>query len=216
MLSAIVEAIGRFVVWVLFEVIVDLIWLGLKRLFKRGARQFDGGRLVTPVTTRGKVREIGELLAPHSVEVISAGELGLDEPEETGTTFVENAVIKAEAAAEVAQLPALADDSGLAVHALGGAPGVHSARWAGPGRDFGFAMRKLEDALEGKTDRSAHFACALALCWPTAIARPSRARFTARWSGRRAASAVSATTRSSSRTAMRSPSARWSPSGSIP
>jgi len=130
------------------------------------ARRFDGPRLVIASHNAGKVREIGDLLAPHGVEVVSAGDLDLAEPEETGATFVENAVIKAEAAARAARLPALADDSGLAVHALGGRPGIHSARWAGPGRDFALAMRKLEDALAGHADRTAHFACALALAWP--------------------------------------------------
>jgi len=130
------------------------------------ARKFDGGKLVIASHNAGKVREIGELLAPHGVEVVSAGELGLDEPEETGITFIENAVIKAEAAAQAANLPALADDSGLAVHALNGEPGIHSARWGGPARDFGLAMQKVEAALEGKADRGAHFVAALALCWP--------------------------------------------------
>lgn len=130
------------------------------------ARSFDGGRLVIASHNAGKVREIGELLAPFGVEVLSAGDLGLDEPEETGTTFIENSKIKAEAAANASNLPALADDSGLVVHALGGEPGIHSARWGGPGRDFGLAMKKVEQALEGKEDRSAHFTAVLALCWP--------------------------------------------------
>ena len=129
-------------------------------------RKFSDKKLVIASHNAGKVREIGELLAPHGIEVFSAGELDLDEPEETGTTFIDNAVIKAEAAAKASGLPALADDSGLAVHALGGEPGIHSARWAGPKRDFTFAMQKVEEALEGKADRGAFFACALALCWP--------------------------------------------------
>lgn len=130
------------------------------------ARRFEGARLLIASHNKGKVREIGDLLRPFGVEVVSAGELGLDEPEETGTTFIENAKIKAEAAAMAANLPALADDSGLVVHALGGEPGIHSARWAGPDRDFGLAMRKVEEALEGKGDRSAHFAAVLVLAWP--------------------------------------------------
>ncbi|MBE0562765.1 MAG: RdgB/HAM1 family non-canonical purine NTP pyrophosphatase [Ochrobactrum anthropi] len=130
------------------------------------ARRFDGGRLVIASHNAGKVREIGELLAPCGAQVVSAGTLGLPEPEETGATFIENAVIKAEAAARAARLPALADDSGLAVHALGGRPGIHSARWAGPERDFKAAMTRLEEALSGQPDRTAHFACALALAWP--------------------------------------------------
>lgn len=129
-------------------------------------RKFDGGRLVIASHNAGKVREIGELLAPYGVAVVSVGELGLAEPEETGATFIDNAIIKAEAAAIASGLPALADDSGLAVHALDGRPGIHSARWAGAGRDFTAAMQKLEDALVGKADRRAHFVSALALAWP--------------------------------------------------
>ena len=129
-------------------------------------RRFTEPRLVIASHNEGKVREIGELLAPYAIEVISAGALGLDEPEETGATFAENAALKAKAAAEAANLPALADDSGLVVTALGGDPGIYSARWAGPGKDFDLAMRKVEDALAGKKDRSAAFICALALCWP--------------------------------------------------
>ncbi|MDX9861335.1 MAG: RdgB/HAM1 family non-canonical purine NTP pyrophosphatase [Rhodospirillales bacterium] len=129
-------------------------------------RRFAGGRLVIASHNAGKVREIGDLLAPFGVEVVSAGALGLAEPEETGETFVDNAVIKAEASARAARLPALADDSGLAVHALGGRPGIHSARWAGPQRDFAAAMRKVEEALAGQADRTAHFVAALALAWP--------------------------------------------------
>jgi len=129
-------------------------------------RSFAGGRLVIASHNAGKVREIGDLLAPYGVEVVSAGALGLAEPEETGETFVDNAVIKAEASARAARLPALADDSGLAVHALGGRPGIHSARWAGPQRDFAAAMRTVEEALAGQADRTAHFVAALALAWP--------------------------------------------------
>lgn len=129
-------------------------------------RRFDGGRLVIASHNAGKVREIGELLAPFGAEVVSAGDLNLPEPEEDGETFVDNALIKARAAALGSGLPALADDSGLAVAALGGDPGVRSARWAGPGKDFRVAMEKVEKALAGKDDRRAHFACVLALCWP--------------------------------------------------
>lgn len=114
----------------------------------------------------GKAREIAELLAPFGVAVVSAAALGLSEPEETGRTFAENAELKARAAAKAAGLPALADDSGLEVAALRGAPGTHSARWAGPTKDFAAAMRKIEAALKGQNDRAAHFTCALALAWP--------------------------------------------------
>ncbi len=130
------------------------------------ARRFDEKKLVIASHNAGKVREIGDLMAPFGVEVVSAGELDLPEPEETGDTFVANALLKAHAAAEGANLPALADDSGLAVNALDGAPGIYSARWAGPGKDFNAAMEKVEELLRGAEDRSASFVCALALAWP--------------------------------------------------
>ncbi|MSO92075.1 MAG: RdgB/HAM1 family non-canonical purine NTP pyrophosphatase [Rhodospirillales bacterium] len=137
------------------------------------AKRFAEGTLVIASHNAGKVVEIADLLRPFGVQVKSAGALGLPEPDETGATFVENALLKARAAAEAAHLPALADDSGLVVPALGGRPGIESARWAGPKRDFALAMQKVEDALArsgpGGTpprDRRASFACALALCWP--------------------------------------------------
>ncbi|MGZ8996550.1 MAG: RdgB/HAM1 family non-canonical purine NTP pyrophosphatase [Rhodospirillales bacterium] len=129
-------------------------------------RHFAGGRLVIASHNRGKVREIADLLAPFGADVAAAGDLGLDEPEETGETFVANAELKARAAARASGLPALADDSGLVVPALDGAPGIHSARWGGEARDFRLAMRKVEEAIAGKSDRRAHFVCALSLCWP--------------------------------------------------
>ncbi len=131
-------------------------------------RHFSGEQLVLATHNPGKVREIGDLLRPFAVSVVSAGELGLPEPEETGTTFVANAELKALAAARAARLPALADDSGLVVPALGGAPGVVSARWAGPGKDFGIAMRRVERELAAlpAADPRASFACALTLAWP--------------------------------------------------
>ncbi|WP_142849276.1 RdgB/HAM1 family non-canonical purine NTP pyrophosphatase [Telmatospirillum sp. J64-1] len=134
-------------------------------------RRFTEKKLVIATHNAGKLREIAELLAPYGVEVVSAGELGLPEPEETGSTFVENAELKARAAAMAAKLPALADDSGMAVDGLGGLPGIYSARWAGPSKDFGLAMAKVHDALNsqnpgGEADRSARFVCALSLCWP--------------------------------------------------
>jgi XTP/dITP diphosphohydrolase len=131
------------------------------------------GRLVIATHNQGKLREMRELLAPHGVEAIAASELSLPEPEETGTTFRHNAILKATAAAKASGLPAFADDSGLSVDALGGAPGVYSARWAetGSGRDFGFAMRKVEDELQkhGATtaaQRKAHFVSSLCVAWP--------------------------------------------------
>ena len=130
------------------------------------ARRFAGRRLVIASHNKGKVREIGELLAPFGVEAVSAAELGLPEPEETGNTFIANAELKARAAAKAANLPALADDSGLEVAALDGRPGIHSARWAGPSKDFAAAMKKIESEIADDPDRRANFACALALCWP--------------------------------------------------
>ncbi|MDX2143672.1 MAG: RdgB/HAM1 family non-canonical purine NTP pyrophosphatase [Rhodospirillaceae bacterium] len=129
-------------------------------------RRFSSPRLVVASHNPGKVREIGELLAPFKVEAVAAGSLNLPEPEETEATFIGNAKLKALAAAEASGLPALSDDSGLAVSALGGAPGIYSARWAGPTKDFIIAMQKVERELGAATDRSAKFVCALALCWP--------------------------------------------------
>lgn len=130
------------------------------------SRRFDAARLVIASHNPGKVREIADLLRSRGVEVVSAATLGLPEPEETGTTFAENAALKARAAAAGSGLPALADDSGLCVHALGGDPGVYSARWAGPNRDFACAMQRVRAALGDAADRSAHFSCVLALAWP--------------------------------------------------
>ena len=130
-----------------------------------------GEKIVIASHNPGKVREIGDLLRPLGLSVVSAGELGLPEPEETGKTFEENAIIKARAAAEGSGLPALADDSGLCVEALKGAPGIYSARWGGPQKDFGMAMRRVHEELEKagahtREERAAHFTCALALAWP--------------------------------------------------
>jgi XTP/dITP diphosphohydrolase len=130
------------------------------------SRRFAGGDLVIASHNPGKVREIDELLRPFKATAVSAGTLGLPEPEETGTTFEANAELKALAAARGSGKPALADDSGLCVVALGGDPGIYSARWAGPAKDFAMAMRKVEDELAGKTDRRAFFVAALSLAWP--------------------------------------------------
>jgi XTP/dITP diphosphohydrolase len=124
------------------------------------------GKLVIATHNPGKLREIAELIRPFGVTALSASELGLPEPEETGSTFEANAALKARAAAEGAKLPTLADDSGLVVPALGGDPGIYSARWAGPDKDFMIAMRRVEDALAGKADRSASFVAVLAVAWP--------------------------------------------------
>lgn len=129
-------------------------------------RRFTQDKLIIASHNPGKVREIGELLAPFGVEAVAAGDLGLPEPDETGETFVANAALKSQAAAEAGNLPALADDSGFAVSALDGAPGIYSARWAGPDKDFGKAMATIEEMMRGAEDRSAKFVCALALSWP--------------------------------------------------
>lgn len=132
-------------------------------------RKLAPGKLVIASHNAGKVREIAELLGPHGIEPVSAGALGLPEPEETGTTFIANAELKALQAADLSGLPALADDSGLVVEALGGEPGIYSARWAGPDKDFGLAMKLVNDALVAKgpdAGHDAHFICALALAWP--------------------------------------------------
>lgn len=132
------------------------------------AHTLKGQPLIIASHNQGKVREIGDLLAPFGLDVVSAGELNLPEPEETGLTYIANAELKALAAAKAANLPALADDSGLSVTALGGAPGIYSARWAGPEKDFNHAMTRVADALlmSGANDRSAEFVCALTLAWP--------------------------------------------------
>jgi XTP/dITP diphosphohydrolase len=129
------------------------------------------GKLVIATHNPGKLAEMRELLSPHGVEAISAGELGLAEPDETGDSFVANARIKAVAAAEAAQLPAFADDSGLVVDALDGAPGIFSARWAGPSKDFNTAMTRIERLLQERgakepAQRKAHFVSALCVAWP--------------------------------------------------
>ncbi|HEV2548784.1 MAG TPA: RdgB/HAM1 family non-canonical purine NTP pyrophosphatase [Stellaceae bacterium] len=129
-------------------------------------RKFTGDRLVIATHNPGKRAEIAALLAPFEVEVIGAAELDLPEPEETGATFEANAALKALAAATASGLPALADDSGLVVPALGGAPGIYSARWAGPDRSFARAMALVEERLAGSTDRRAMFVAVLALAWP--------------------------------------------------
>ena len=127
-----------------------------------------GTRLVIASHNEGKMREIADLLAPFSIDAVSAGELALDELEETGKTFAENANLKAMAAARASGLPALADDSGLEVRSLGGKPGIHSARWGGAARDFGLAMQRVRQELvaAGAQDLSANFTCALALALP--------------------------------------------------
>src|ERR1700722_1368708 len=129
------------------------------------ARHFTGGKLVMASHNPGKIVEIAALLAPFRVEPLGAAALGLAEPEETGDTFEANAALKAHAAAQATRLPAMADDSGLVVPALGGAPGIYSARWAGPTKDFSLAMARVHRELSDK-DRGASFVSVLALVWP--------------------------------------------------
>lgn len=129
-------------------------------------RRFTGGKLVVASHNAGKVREIRALLAPFKVDVVSAGDLNLPEPEETGATFVANAELKAHAAAQASGFVALADDSGMSVNALNGAPGIYSARWAGPNKDFNYAMKRVADELGDNPDRRAQFNCVLSLAWP--------------------------------------------------
>lgn len=130
------------------------------------ARRFTETKLVLASHNKGKLAEFQRLFAPFGVTLVGAGELGLPEPPETGATFTDNALIKARAAVAGSGLPALSDDSGIAVQALGGAPGVYSADWAGPGKDFGPAMQRVEDGLKGSADRTAAFVAVLALAWP--------------------------------------------------
>ena len=126
------------------------------------------GPVVIATHNPGKLAELRELLAPYGIAAQSAGELGLSEPKETGKTFAANAALKAMAAAKATDLPAFADDSGLVVDALGGEPGIHSARWAGPDKDFRFAMNRIQTLLieRGAEQRRAHFIAALCLAWP--------------------------------------------------
>ncbi|MHC2623496.1 XTP/dITP diphosphohydrolase [Bradyrhizobium huanghuaihaiense] len=129
------------------------------------------GKLVIATHNPGKLAEMKELLAPYGIEAVSAGELGLDEPDETGNDFRSNAAIKAIAAARATRLPAFADDSGIVVDALDGAPGIYSARWAGPTKDFNAAMAQIERLLQERgaaapDKRTAHFVSALCVAWP--------------------------------------------------
>ena len=132
-------------------------------------RRLQPGRLVIASHNEGKVREIRALLGPYGIEPVSAAELDLPEPEETGNSFVDNAELKARLAADLSGLPALSDDSGLCVDALEGRPGIYSARWAGETKDFALAMQRVHDEVEAKgpeVGRNAHFICALSVAWP--------------------------------------------------
>ncbi len=132
------------------------------------ARQLHEQKIVIASHNEGKVSEIKDLLTPLGISLISSYDANLPEPEETGVSFIENAELKAKMAAQLSGLPAIADDSGLSVSALGGAPGIYSARWAGEGKDFDKAMNRVADALlmSGCCDKKAFFHCALCLSWP--------------------------------------------------
>ena len=136
------------------------------------ARRFDGKKLVVATHNRGKAGEIRGMLGPLGIEIVSAGELGLPAPEETGTTFEQNATLKALAACRASGLPALADDSGISVAALDDQPGVYSADWEGPERSAMVAMRRIQDEFarravpDTEEARAATFHCVLALAWP--------------------------------------------------
>ena len=129
-------------------------------------RKLQPGRLVLATHNKGKLVEMRALLGPFKIDVVSAGELNLPEPDETGTTYRANAELKARAACEATRLPALADDSGVAVDALNGAPGIYSARWAGPTKDFMIAMERVQRELGSNPNRRAQFISCLALAWP--------------------------------------------------
>jgi XTP/dITP diphosphohydrolase len=129
-------------------------------------RHFDGKHLVIASHNSGKLREFKELLAPYVQTITSSGDLHLPEPEETGATFIENAVLKATIAAKLSDSVTLADDSGLCVTALNNQPGIYSARWGGPEKNFTLAMQRVHNELGDALDRSAHFICVLALAWP--------------------------------------------------
>ena len=141
-----------------------------------------GDRLVIASHNAGKLREFAELLAPYGVDTVSAADLDLPEPEETGTTFAANALLKAFAASQATGLPALADDSGIEVEALGGEPGIYSARWGGPNKDFAAAMQRIHDEVRAKTGwsddgRRANFNATLVLAWPELSAAGAHATF---------------------------------------
>jgi len=135
-------------------------------LAPKESHSLRGQHLVVASHNPGKFAELSSLLKPYGVDAVGAASLGLIEPNETGSSFEENAALKAKVAARASGLPALADDSGLVVPALGGKPGIHSARWAGAARDFAAAMNRLERLMGGLKDRRAFFVAVLALAWP--------------------------------------------------
>lgn len=129
-------------------------------------KKFTGKKLLVASGNSGKVLEITKLLEPFAIEVLSAKDFNLTEPEETGNSFIENAEIKARYYGTATNLPALADDSGLCISALNGKPGIHSARWAGGEKNFDLAMKRIESEIGNNQDKNAYFACALSLYWP--------------------------------------------------
>ena len=145
----------------------------------KNMRKFNDKKLLIASHNAGKIREIKELLLPFGFEIISAADLKIEEPEETEATFEGNARLKALYCAKASQLPSLSDDSGLVIPALGGQPGIYSARWAGPEKDFNKAIKRVEDELSGKSNRSAYFICTLALAWPDGYVEI----FEGRWDG---------------------------------
>ena len=177
-------------------------------------RRFACPKLVVATHNRGKAGEIRTMLSPFGVEIVSAGELGLPRPPETGTTFESNATLKALAATRASRLPALADDSGLSVQALDGQPGVYTADWEGPTRDAMVGMQRIQDELAGAACRTPtrRGAPPSIACWrwpgPTSMSSWCTARSTAASSGRRAAAAGTATIPASSRSARRAPRPR--------
>jgi XTP/dITP diphosphohydrolase len=136
---------------------------------KQPARRFTGDELVFATHNKGKLKELGEMLGARVAKISAASDYGIESPPETGTTFIENALIKAQVVAKASGKPALADDSGICISALNGAPGVYSADWAeeeGKPRDFGMAMRRVHDEMGASTDKKAHFVSCLVLAWP--------------------------------------------------
>jgi XTP/dITP diphosphohydrolase len=129
-------------------------------------RKFREPKLLLATMNEAKIRELSHLLTPFGIEPVPASALGIPEPDETGATFQENSLNKAIFYSKQSDMPVLADDSGLCIAALDGAPGIFSARWAGPESDYGKACDRIQRELEGKEDRSAHFECALTLAWP--------------------------------------------------
>ena len=174
-------------------------------------RKLSGERIVIATHNKGKLAEFADLLKPYGVTAVSAGELGLAEPAETGTTFAQNARIKAMAAMQATGMIAVSDDSGLCVAALDGAPGVYTADWAGPDRDWSRAMRLVEEKLQASgaatpEQRRAEFVCTLCVIWPDGRNASSKAVWRAISPGRRAASLAMAMTRCSCPMAATGPS----------